>query len=117
MGPLEAEFRDRGLEVVDIMFEYSGDFAEAAPQLTAFRDRYQVDHPILFAGDSSRETRVEKLPMLNDIMAFPTTIFIDRRGKVRRIHTAFPGPATGQEHEDYKREFRAFVDMLLSEPA
>jgi peroxiredoxin len=117
MEPLEAEFADRGLEVVDIMFEYSNDFAEAEPQLTAFRDRYRIEHPILFAGDSSRETRGEKLPMLNDIMAFPTTIFIDRQGQVRRIHTAFPGPATGQEHEDYKREFRAFVEKLLSEPA
>lgn len=109
--------RGRGLEAVYIMFEYTGDFEEAKPQLLAYRDRYAIEHPIVFAGDSSRESRGTKLPMLNDVIAFPTTVFVDRRGKVRRIHTAFPGPATGQEHEDYKREFTAFVDLLLDESA
>ncbi len=109
--------REQGLEALYLMFEYSADFADSKAQLLAYRDRYAIEHPILFVGDSSRETRTEKLPMLNDVIAFPTTIFVDRRGKVRRIHTAFPGPATGQEHEDYKREFAAFVDLLLDEPA
>jgi len=116
MVPFQQAYADRDLEVVYIMFEYSDDFAEAEPQLRAFRKRYGIEHPILFAGDSSRTSRGDKLPMLNDIMAFPTTIFIDRSGEVRRIHTAFPGPATGQAHQDYKREFRSFVEMLLAEP-
>lgn len=115
--PFLASRRDRGLEALYLMFEYSPDFADSRAQLLAYRDRYAIEHPILFVGDSSRETRAEKLPMLNDVIAFPTTIFIDRRGKVRRIHTAFPGPATGQEHENYKREFTAFVDLLLDERA
>lgn len=109
--------RARGLEAVYVMFEYTEDFAEAKPQLLAYRDRYAIEHPIVFAGDSSQDTRTDKLPMLNNVMAFPTTIFVDRQGKVRRIHTAFPGPATGQAHEDYKREFAAFVDLLLDESA
>ncbi len=117
MVPFYENHQDRGLEVIYIMFEYSDVFAEVEPQLRAFQARYDIKHPILFAGDSSRETRSEKLPMLNKIIAFPTTLFVDRRGNVRRIHTAFPGPATGQAHEDYKREFRAFVDLLLSETA
>ncbi len=117
MVPFYETHKDRGLEVVYIMFEYSDDFEEVEPQLRAFQARYGIKHPILFAGDSTRETRSEKLPMLNKIIAFPTTLFVDRRGKVRRIHTAFPGPATGQAHEDYKREFRAFVELLLGEAA
>jgi thiol-disulfide isomerase/thioredoxin len=115
--PFLASRQQQGLEAVYIMFEYSDDFEAAKPQLLAYQQRYAIEHPIVFAGDSSRESRAEKLPMLNDVMAFPTTIFVDRRGKVRRIHTAFPGPATGQEHEDYKREFTAFVDLLLDEDA
>ena len=117
MVPFHAEHEARGLEVVYVMFEYSEDFSAVAKQLTAFRDRYAIRHPILFAGDSSRQSRGELIPALNDITAFPTTLFIDRRGKVRRIHTAFPGPATGQLHLDYQRELRSFVGMLLDEPA
>ena len=115
--PFLASRRAQGLEAVYLMFEYSDSFAESADQLMAYRDRYAIEHPILFVGDSSRESRTAQLPMLNDVIAFPTTIFVDRKGKVRRIHTAFPGPATGQEHEDYKREFAAFVDLLLDEAA
>jgi len=117
MVPFQQAYADKDLEVVYIMFEYSDDFSDAEPQLRAFKERYGITHPILFAGDSARTSRGDKLPMLNDIMAFPTTIFMDRSGEVRRIHTAFPGPATGQAHEDYKREFRSFVDMLLAETA
>lgn len=116
MVPFLAEHAARGLEVVYVMFEYSDDFSAVETQLRAFRDRYGIEHPILFAGDSSRQSRGELIPALNDITAFPTTLFIDRRGKVRRIHTAFPGPATGQRHLDYQRELRSFVGMLLDEP-
>jgi peroxiredoxin len=116
MVPFLAEYAARGLEVVYVMFEYSDDFSAVAPQLRAFRDRYAITHPVLFAGDSSRQSRGELIPALNDITAFPTTLFLDRRGKVRRIHTAFPGPATGQLHLDYQRELRSFVGMLLDEP-
>jgi peroxiredoxin len=115
MVPFQAEYADRGLEVVYVMFEYSDDFSQVERQLRAFRDRYDISYPVLFAGDSSRQTRGELIPALNDIVAFPTTLFIDRRGKVRRIHTAFPGQATGQLHQDYVRELRSFVGMLLDE--
>jgi hypothetical protein len=99
------------------MFEYSDRFEEVEEQVRAFKLRYGIEHEMLFAGDASRSTRNVLLPMLNGIMAFPTTIFVDRQGKVRKIHTAFPGPATGELHEEYKRELKAFVDALLAEPA
>lgn len=117
MAPFFEENRVRGLEIVNLMFEYSPEFEDVRTQVEAFRDRYDIGYDMLFAGDSSRMTRGSLLPALNDIFAFPTTIFVDRRGEVRRIHTSFPGPATGVEHETYIRELRAFVDMLLAEDA
>ncbi|MEE8281066.1 MAG: TlpA disulfide reductase family protein [Gammaproteobacteria bacterium] len=117
MAPYYKNNKDRGLEVVYLMFEYSDRFEEVEDQVRAFRSRYDIEHEMLFAGDASRTTRNDILPMLNGIIAFPTTIFVDRKGEVRRIHTAFPGPATGEPHEEYKRELRAFVDALLAETA
>ncbi|MCC5860512.1 MAG: TlpA family protein disulfide reductase [Gammaproteobacteria bacterium] len=115
MAPFYETHRDRGLAIVNLMFEYSNDFEDVREQVEAFRDRYDIGYDMLFAGDSSRMTRGSLLPALNGIFAFPTTIFVDRRGEVRRIHTSFPGPATGLEHDNYVRELRAFVDMLLAE--
>ncbi len=115
MAPFYETHRDRGLAIVNLMFEYSNDLEDVRDQVEAFRDRYDIGYDMLFAGDASRMTRGSLLPALNGIFAFPTTIFVDRRGEVRRIHTSFPGPATGLEHDNYVRELRAFVDMLLAE--
>ena len=117
MAPYYKNNKNRGLEVVYLMFEYSDRFEEVEDQVRAFRSRYGIEHTMLFAGDASRTTRNDILPMLNGIIAFPTTVFVDRKGEVRRIHTAFPGPATGEVHEEYKRELRTFVDALLAETA
>ena len=55
--------------------------------------------------------------MLNKVLAFPTTIFVDRKGQVRRIHTGFSGPGTGVHFEQWERGFRAFMAELLGESA
>jgi len=60
--------------------------------------------------------RTEKtLPQLTPIMVFPTSIFIDKKGKVRKLDTSFNGPGTGEHYDEYKREFEAMVDALLRE--
>ena len=57
------------------------------------------------------------MPDLSGIYGYPTTIFIDRKGEVREIHTGFAGPAAGKHHDEYVQEFHALVDKLLAEPA
>jgi hypothetical protein len=76
-----------------------------------------VAYPILNTGVSSSDTlRTEKtLPELTPIKAFPTTIFIGRDGRVKKIHGGFAGPATGVHHEAYKREFEKTISDLLRE--
>ena len=53
--------------------------------------------------------------MLNHVMSFPTSIVIDKTGKVRKIHTGFYGPATGDYYLNYVEEFNKFMDKLLAE--
>ena len=43
-------------------------------------------------------------------------IFIDRTGRVRRIHTGFAGPATGVQHDLLAQEFRVQIEELLEAP-
>jgi hypothetical protein len=49
------------------------------------------------------------------IEPFPTTIFIDRKGDVRKIHTGFSGPATGEHYTRFVDEVKATLDQLLAE--
>lgn len=72
---------------------------------------------MLVTGVTVSDTlRTEKtLPLLKKINAFPTLLFVDRKGKVRAIHTGFTGPGTGIHYEHFKDEFAKLVGKLLKE--
>jgi peroxiredoxin len=114
LEPFYREYRARGVEVISLMFEYFGDFPQAAAATRRFRDHYGIDYTTLIAGISDKQDAAARLPMLERVVAYPTTLFIDRSGHVRRIHTGFSGPGTGAHYEELVREFRGEADRLLA---
>jgi peroxiredoxin len=109
--------KDKGVEMVGLAYERSTDFERSAKALQSFRNRFNVQYPILVTGVTvSDSLRSEKtLPQIEKINAFPTTIFIDRKGVVRKIHTGFTGPGTGEHYDEFKKEFDELVTGLLNE--
>ena len=107
----------KDLAVVGLAFEYAKTKDLAFKSIKRLVDRIGVEYPILLAqyGTDNKEKAQEKLPMLNKVLSYPTTIFIDKKGEVRKIHTGFNGPATGHKFEEFKLEFDDFVQQLLSE--
>ena len=106
---------ERGVEIIGLGFERKGDFESAKKSLSNLKTRLGIPYEILFAGKSSTAEASKALPALNSISAFPTTIFIDKKGKVRKVHTGFNGPATGKFYEEFKTEFNGLIDQLLAE--
>ncbi|HEX8530116.1 MAG TPA: hypothetical protein VF646_08830 [Cytophagales bacterium] len=53
------------------------------------------------------------LPDLSKVLAFPTTILINRKGNVQKIHTGYTGAATGKYYKKYVREFNEDIERLL----
>jgi hypothetical protein len=70
---------------------------------------------LLFGGAVGRENVAGALPELDNFSSYPTTIYIDKQGKVRKVHTGFNGPATGLFYEEFKEEFNQQIDSLLEE--
>ena len=60
-----------------------------------------------------KEKFLKKIPMLENMISYPTTIIIDKSGKVNSIHTGFNGPATGQAYVDYIEDFKTEIKGLL----
>lgn len=104
--------RERGLEVVQLMFEYTADFDEAAALGRDFVRKFSIDYPVLIAGTTGEVP--EKLPQLETFYAYPTMLVLDREGVIRHVHTGFSGPATGTHYEKFVAEFTALVDGMLA---
>lgn len=105
----------QGLEVIQLMFEHTPDFATAASAARAFAQKFDIDYPVLIAGTTTDEGVLKKLPQLAAFRGYPTLIAVDRKGMVRQVHTGFNGPATGAHYEEQNREIAALVDELLGE--
>ncbi|MDB4293570.1 TlpA family protein disulfide reductase [Maribacter sp.] len=105
------------LEIIALAFEYAKTQEKAFNSIKRLTDRIGVKYPVLLAqyGTSDKEEAQEKLPMLNHVLSYPTTIFVDKKGNVRKIHTGFNGPATGEKYELFKTAFDKFVKQLLDE--
>jgi peroxiredoxin len=115
LAPWFREHSARGVEIVSLMYEHSADRAEAVQAVRNFQRRYDIGYDLLIAGTSDKDSASASLPMLNAMLVYPTLIAIDRRGQVRRIHTGFPGPATGEHHARFRRDFEALMNELISE--
>ncbi len=115
LAPFYRKNHQRGVEVVALLYEHLDDFDAAVAQAHEFARRHRIEYPLLIAGTSGKGEAQKTLPMLNHIMAYPTTVFIDRQGKVRKIHTGFAGPGTGSHYLELVKQYSDYVDFLLSE--
>jgi len=108
---------DLDLEFIGLAFEYAKTEEKAFEGIKRLKEREDVPYPILLAqyGTSNKQKANEKLPMLNHILSYPTTIYMDKTGEVRKIHTGFNGPATGDKFVEFKDEFNKTIKALTSE--
>ena len=105
----------RGVEIIGLGFERKNDFEFAKKTLGNLKNRLNIGYEILFAGQSGKDNASKALPQLNGIASFPTTIFIDKKGNVRKVHSGFNGPATGKFYDEFKTEFNGLIDQLVAE--
>lgn len=104
---------EKKLGVVALAFERNADIATT--QVATYKNKMHVPYEILIAGTSTKKEEAAKaLPWISDVIAFPTMVIIDKKNKVRRIHTGFDGPATSK-YTDFVKEFDILIKELLAE--
>ncbi|MEL7531737.1 MAG: TlpA disulfide reductase family protein [Bacteroidota bacterium] len=110
-------YHEQGLEIVALAFERSrGDLGLAQRNVQRLVDKLELAYPFLIANaDNDKAAAAAKLPMLNAILSYPTSIYIDRKGEIRRIHTGFNGPGTGDIYLRYREDYEGFIEKLLAE--
>ena len=111
------EYPNDNLEIVGLAFEYAPTQEKAFASIQRLKDRLEVPYPILLAqyGTEDKKLANEKLPMLNHVLSYPTSIYIDKKATVRRIHTGFNGKATGEKFVEFQKDFKTFLNELMAE--
>lgn len=110
------KFHAKGVEVVGLAYERTSDFAKSKPLIEQVKNKFNVPYPLLITGYTMyHDDPMKSLPMLADYKGFPTTIIIDKKGDVRKIHTGFSGPGTGKYYEEFTKEFEKLTEDLLAE--
>ncbi|RXK62910.1 TlpA family protein disulfide reductase [Lacibacter luteus] len=111
------EYKNKGVEIIALAYEYSIDFNRSKASVQKFIKRFGIQYPVLIPPVTvSDEQRTEKtLPQLTAIRSFPTTIFISKSGNVAGIHQGFFGPGTGNHYEEFKAEFYRTIRSLLAD--
>ncbi len=113
LAPWYQKNKARGVEIIGLGFEKTTDPAVAAKRLLRLRERFNITYDLAIAGYANKDSAARVLPALREVLAFPTTVFIGRDGRVKKVHTGFSGPGTGKYYEEWQREFAATVDALV----
>lgn len=110
---------DRGMEIVGLCYERTPDFNRSVKSVQSFQKRFDVQYELLITGVTPGDPQLmeKTLPEIQHFISFPTLIFLDRQGKVRKIHAGFSGPGTGAHYQEFITEFNGIMDRLLAEKA
>jgi thiol-disulfide isomerase/thioredoxin len=109
---LDKKYRSRGLAIVALDFEEI-EQQDGLKREQAFVKKYGVNYTYLIAGSPAQMW--EKVPQLQHLDSWPSTVFVGRDGKVKLVHSGFASPASGEFNEQLKQEFTAKIEELLAE--
>lgn len=113
LAPWYDKNKHRGVEIIGLSFEKTDDFTRASGNVKRFMQRLNIHYPVLVAANRDKLKTI--LPGLENFAGYPTTIYLDKQHRIRKIHAGFSGAATGAEYEKFKDDFVLFMDKLLAE--
>jgi thiol-disulfide isomerase/thioredoxin len=112
LAEMYRKYRAQGLEIVALSFE-EADQLKDPTRLRAFLKRYGIEYTVLLGGTTDEAPA--KLAQAEHWDAWPTTFFLGRDGRVRKVHSGFPSRASGELYTAATHEFTELVEKLLAE--
>ncbi len=107
------KYHKDGLEIVGLAFEFTEDVARDKKQMGEFKKRFGIEYPLLRAGINDKKEAAKVLGFLDRVVAYPTSIFLDRNHQVVNVHSGFAGPGTGQHHVELVAELEAQIKAIV----
>jgi thiol-disulfide isomerase/thioredoxin len=108
------KYKERGFEVVALNFEDKG-YETSKIKMERFISQTGANYTFLYVAPRGKEKRDSVLYPIEGQMAFPTGLFLDRKGKIRKVETGFSGPGTGEHYTKFVKETTKLIELLVSE--
>ncbi len=102
------------IDVLCLSFERPEDFQKARVEALKLKSAAKIPYRMLITGKTPAQVK-DALPELDNFKSFPTTIVIDKKGTVRKIHSGFSGPGTGVHYRSFVEEFTKLIEELIKE--
>ncbi len=112
---LQERYHARGLRVLGLAFELTGDIERDAKQVRIHQEHHGADWPVLIAGLSDKAEASHALPVLDKIRSYPTAVFLNSDRESVGVWTGFSGPATGEANAELRERWEALIEGLLKE--
>lgn len=112
---LYSRYQAQGLQIVPVAFERGDDFKVSRKNVQLQFSELGLDYPAYFGGTANKSYASIVFSDLSEIISYPTTLFVDKKGRVRKIHTGFYGPGTGDYYRHHTEMLELFVQQLLAE--
>src|SRR5580698_2734155 len=112
LSEMYRKYNPQGLEIVSLSFEEADQLKDPV-RLRAFAQKYGLEFSVLVCGDPDEANA--KLTQLVNWNTWPATIFIDKKDRVRGVHSGFPSAGSGDLYRQAKEEFNVQLGRLLAE--
>lgn len=111
---IKKEYSSAPISIYTIAFERYKDPQKVNKILNTYKQALDFDWPLLYGGYANKKETGSKFPFLDKIYSYPTLLVVDKKNKIRYIHTGFNGPATSK-YKDFKIDFENKLQAIIKE--
>lgn len=110
----ENEAKMNGVKFIALAFERSLSQKQALKDLKKISKKLRMGYPIVLLDYNKSKTPEDFLPIEN-FKAYPTTIYLNAKNEIVKIHTGFSGQATGEFFNSFVTDFNQTINELLNQ--
>ncbi len=107
----KSTFKD--IRFIGIGFENGNSDKDRIARLKKYQKKMGFTYPLYLGGGSSTKDAHTVFNQLNGVFSFPTTIFLDKKGRIVQVNSGFDGPATGVFYTSLQEETERLLLKLL----